>query len=160
MKKIFYEKVGRKYIPVQEYDSQLLDALPKGAHLVCVYPGGQSTRYNVDPAYAPLIAASRAAEDALAQALVRAGEMRLQVRERERNLTEAQRAAWENLIKVFGEGARQLEWPSAREVAEEGMKALREEAESLLTHESVKKAYDHLILISKLVKKDMDEKTC
>ena len=58
-KTIFYKKVGRRYVPVYEYDQTLMDALPKGSHLIQVYPGGQSTKYNVDPAYAPLIAAGR-----------------------------------------------------------------------------------------------------
>jgi len=39
MKKIYYEKVGRKYIPVSEYDSNLLDGFTKGNHLVMSYPG-------------------------------------------------------------------------------------------------------------------------
>jgi len=55
-KTIFYKKVGRRYVPVREYDRTLMDAFPAGAHLVICYPGGQSTRYNVNPAYAPMIA--------------------------------------------------------------------------------------------------------
>ena len=50
MKRIYYEKVGRSYKPVSEYDSDLLDSLPKGAHLIMCYPGGSSRRYNIDPA--------------------------------------------------------------------------------------------------------------
>ena len=65
MKKIFYEKVGRRYVPVSEYDSDLLDAFPKGTHIVMCYPGGQSRRYQIDPAYAPMIAAGRVAEEAI-----------------------------------------------------------------------------------------------
>ena len=63
MKKIYYEKVGRKYVPVAEYDSDYLDAFPKGSTLVICHPGGQSRRYNIDPDYAALIAAARVAED-------------------------------------------------------------------------------------------------
>lgn len=57
MKKIYYEKIGRKYVPVREYDSDFMDAWPKGTHLVMSYPGGQSKRYNIDPNYAAMIAA-------------------------------------------------------------------------------------------------------
>jgi len=149
-KKIYYEKVGRRYVPVSEYDSHLMDGLPKGNHLISVYPGGQSTRYNVDPAHAPLLAASRVAEDALAKALVRAGELRLQRQDRERKLTPEEKAAWDNLVSVFGDSARQLEWPSAREVAEAGVKALQDEANMLLSNEAVRKAYEHLVLVCKL----------
>jgi hypothetical protein len=62
MKKLYYLKEGRKYIPVSEYDSDLLDSFPKGTHIVMCYPGGKSTRYGIDPAYAPMIAAGRLAE--------------------------------------------------------------------------------------------------
>ena len=72
--KIFYEKVGRKYVPVKEYDDDLVGALPKGNHLIMCYPGGNSTRYNIDPDYAALIAAGRVALDVMAQALVKASE--------------------------------------------------------------------------------------
>ena len=152
MKKIFYEKIGRKYVPIAEYDNEWIDSFPKGTHLVMCYPGGKSTRYNIDPAYAPLVAAGRATEDILASALVKAGELRLQRSDRDRKITPKQKVAWENLVNEFGDSARQLEWPSAREVAEEGLKALQKEAESLLSNEAVRKAYDHFILMCKLTK--------
>lgn len=150
MKKTYYEKKGRRYVPVAEYDSDYLDSFPKGSHLVMVYPGGQSRRFNIDPNHAALIAAGRVAEDAISRALVRAGELRLQRQDRERKLSEEERAAWDNLVRVFGDSARQLEWPSAREVAEEGVKALIAESEKLMTNESVRKAYEHFILMCKL----------
>lgn len=56
-KTIFYKKEGRKYVPVYEYDQELLDAFPKGTHLVQVYPGGSSRRFNIQPNYAAMIAA-------------------------------------------------------------------------------------------------------
>ena len=97
MKKVFYEKVGRKYVPVSEYDSNLLDALPKGTHIIMSYPGGQSTRYNIDPNYAALIAASRVAEDAICNAITKQSELK----PHRKPLTEGQRTAWENLAKEF-----------------------------------------------------------
>ena len=75
-KKIYYEKVGRKYVPVAEYDSEYLDSFPKGSHLVMCYPGGSSRRFNIDPNYAAMIAAGRVAEDTISQAVVKASEMR------------------------------------------------------------------------------------
>jgi hypothetical protein len=63
-KEIFYRKVGSRYKPVSEYDHNLLDSFPKGNHLVMCYPGGQSRRFNINPALAPMIAAGRLAEDA------------------------------------------------------------------------------------------------
>ena len=154
-KKIFYEKVGRRYKPVYEYDSVLMDSLPKGNHLISVYPGGKSTRYNVNVDYAPLIAASRVAEDAISKAIMDATEIRRQQRhEKGTPLTPEQKAAWERLVEVFGPDAKQLEWPSARECAEAGAKALQDEAKMLLSNEAVRKAYDHFILICKLTREE------
>jgi hypothetical protein len=151
-KTIFYKKVGRKYESVYEYDQTLMDALPKGSHLICVYPGGKSTRYNVDPNHAAMIAAGRVAEEAISKKLMEASELRLQRKDRERKLTEEERAAWDNLVRVFGDSAKQLEWPSVRECAEAGVKAMQEEADQLMQHESVRKAYDHFILMCQMVK--------
>ena len=157
MKKIFYEKVGRRYKPVYEYDQTLMDAFPKGAHLVVVYPGGQSTRYNVDPNYAAMLAAGRVAEDAIATAIMRATEIRRQTRGAEQPLTEEQRQAWERLVEVFGPSAKQLEWPSARECAEAGVKAIQEEAEKLMQNPASRKAFERFVFVSKLTKEEENE---
>ena len=148
MKKIFYEKVGRRYKPVSEYDSEHLDSFPKGSHLVMVYPGGQSRRFNVNPNYAAMIAAGRVAEDAISSAVVRASEMR----PHNKPITEKQRRAWENLSKAFGSERYYVEIPSAREIAEEGVKAMQVEAEKLMQHDAVKRAFDHFLLVCELTK--------
>lgn len=151
MKKIYYEKIGRKYVPVSEYDSDFLDGLTKGTHLIMSYPGGRSRRYNIDPDYAGLIAAGRVAEDAISKKIMEATEIRRNSR-MPKELTPGQRAAWDNLVKEFGDDAKQLEWPSAREAAEAAVKALQEEAQVLYSNEAVRKAYDHFILMCKLTK--------
>jgi hypothetical protein len=148
MKKIYYEKIGRKYVPVAEYDSTYLDSFPKGNHLVMCYPGGQSRRFNIDPNYAAMIAAGRVAEDAISKAVVKASEMR----PHKKPITEKQRKAWENLAKEFGDDRYYVEIPSAREIAEEGVKAMSIEAETLMKNKSVRKAYDHFILMCELSK--------
>lgn len=149
-KKIYYEKQGRRYVPVSEYDSEYLDSFPKGTHLVDVYPGGSSRRFNIDPAYAPMIAAARVAEDAISKSLMDASALR--VPERQKPLTPAQSKAWKALAKAFGKEQYALEWCSYREAAEAGIKAMQEEANKLLQHDSVRKAYDHFMLICKLTK--------
>lgn len=154
MKKVFYEKVGRRYKPVYEYDQTLMDAFPKGTHIVICYPGGQSTRYNIDPNYAAMIAAGRVAEDAISKKLMEASEIRMQRPDRERKLTESQKAAWDNLVKEFGDSARQLEWPSIRECAEAAVQAMQEEAQMLMSNPSVKKAYDRFLMICELTKEN------
>ena len=147
MKKIYYEKVGRKYVPVSEYDSDLLDSFRHGNHLVMSYPGGQSRAYNIDPNYAAMIAAGRVAEDVISKELMRASDLR----PKRAAITEGQRLAWENLVKEFGEDARCLEWPSAREASEKAVEAMQFEAEKLMQHPAVRKAYDHFQLVCKLV---------
>lgn len=150
MKKIFYEKVGRRYVPVSEYDTEYLDSFPKGNHLVMCYPGGTSRRFRIDPAYAPMIAAGRVAEDAISSAVMRATE----VKPSRKAMTQAEIDAWNNLIAVWGEEARSLTRPAARDVAEAGIKAMMTEADKLMTHPSVRKAYDHFLLMCELVKEN------
>jgi hypothetical protein len=157
MKKVYYEKVGDDYVPVSEYDSDFLDSFKKGTHIVMSYPGGKSTRYNIDPAYGPMIAAGRVAEDAMATALVRAGELRLQSGDRSKPMTQEQHDAWHRLVEVFGDSAKQLEWPSAREVAEAGVNAMMAEAEKLLEDENVRRAWERFLFLSKITKDHTDE---
>jgi hypothetical protein len=152
MKKIFYEKVGRRYKPVYEYDQTLMDAFPKGTHIVMCYPGGQSTRYNVDPNYAAMIAAGRVAEDAISKKMMEASEIRMQRKDRDKQLTPSQRAAWDNLVREFGDSAKQLEWASVREIAEAGVDAMQAEADKLMQNPAVKKAWDNFTMLCELTK--------
>lgn len=147
MKKIFYEKQGRKYVPVAEYDPVMLDGFPKGNHLVMCYPGGESRRYNIDPNYAAMIAAGRVAEDAICKAIQKASEMRPQ----RTPLTEGQRRAWNKLAREFGDDLATLSLGCAQDIAEAGIKAMQEEADKLMQHQSVKEAYEHFMFIAKLV---------
>jgi hypothetical protein len=149
-KKIYYEKVGRKYVPVSEYDSDYLDSFPKGNHLVMVYPGGSSRRYNINPALAPMIAAGRIAEDAISKHIMEKSAMRVPAQQRP--LTQEQQQAWEALAKSFGKERFALEYCSYREAAEEGVKAMQAEADKLMQHESVKRAFDQFLLVCALTK--------
>jgi hypothetical protein len=146
-KKIFYEKKGRRYVPVAEYDSDYLDSFPKGNHLVMCYPGGSSRRFNIDPNFAAMIAAGRVAEDAISAAVVKASEMR----PHNKPITEKQKKAWEALAKSFGSDRYYIEIPSAREIAEAGIKAMQEEADKLMLHPAVKRSYENFQIVCKLV---------
>lgn len=147
-KEIFYKKVGRKYVPVYEYDQTLLDGFPKGTHLVMCYPGGQSRRYNIEPNHAALIAAARVAEDAMCKAIREASEMRPQ----KTPITPNQQKAWKKLAKEFGDELATLQTNSARDIAEAGINAIIEEAEKLLTVPAVKKAYEQFMFVAELTK--------
>ena len=63
MKETYYIKVGKRYKPVREYDSQLMDSFPEGCHLVVSFPGNTSYRYNIKPDTAALEAAFRVAAE-------------------------------------------------------------------------------------------------
>ena len=151
-KKIYYEKRGRKYVPVMEYDEYLMDGLPRGNHLIMCYPGGRSTRYNIDPALAPMIAAARVAEDRMSEAVRKASEMR----PRRKELTHDQQRAWTRLNRAMGDDIYTIEVASARDIAEAGLKAMQAEAEQLLTNPAVKLAYEQFLLVCELTKKQVD----
>lgn len=149
---IFYVKKGRRYVPHSTYSNEFCDSFPKGTHLVDVYPGGTSRRFNINPAYAPMIAAGRVAEDAMSRAISKASELR----PRQTPLTEGQRRAWKKLAKEFGDELATLNINSSRDIAEAGLKALHEEADKLMQNETVRKAYDHFIFLCELTKESND----
>ena len=148
MKKIFYEKRGRRYVPITEYDNEYLDSFSKGAHLVMCFPGGQSRRYDIDPDYAAMIAAGRVAADEIARAINMASELKPQ----QKPITEGQRKAWNKLAKEFGTERFALQHGSARDLAEAGMNAMMIEADKLMTNPAVKNAYEHFLLVAELTK--------
>ena len=151
-KKIYYEKRGRRYVPVMEHDHELMDAMPRGNHLIMCYPGGTSTRYNIDPALAPMIAAGRVAEDRMSEAVRKASEMR----PRRKELTVEQKRAWDRLTKAMGNEVYSIEIASAREIADAGLKAMQAEADKLLTNPAVRLAYEQFLLVCELTKKQVD----
>lgn len=150
MKKIYYEKVGRRYKPVSEYDSDFLDSFTKGTHLVMSYPGGKSTHYNVDPNYAAMIAAGRVAEDAVSDAIRKA----LDLKPQKQPITEHQQKLWRELAESFKQDDYPLIRPAARDAAEAAVRALTQEAEKLMTNPAVKKAFDHFLLVTELTKEN------
>lgn len=147
MSTVFYKKIGRKYIPVAEYDGNLTDSIGYGDHLLSVYPGGSSRR-KILPAFAPMIAAGRYAKAPITSALMNATKWRL-TRE---PITQEQQVAWESLNNAFGESSQQLTWQSAADVAEDAINAMIKEAEMLLLQPAVRHAYEEFMLVCKLSK--------
>ena len=150
MNKIYYEKRGRRYVPIAEYDSTYLDSFTKGAHLVMCYPGGTSRKLNINPAYAPMIAAGRVAEEAICESMRKASEMKPQ----RTPITLGQKKAWEKLAKEFGDELCPLTYGSARDHSEAAVKAMQEEADKLMKHASVRKSYEHFMLMCMLTKEN------
>ena len=153
VKKIFYEKVGRRYVPVSEYDNELLDSFPKGNHLVMCYPGGTSRRFNIDTNYAAMIAAGRVAEDAMCKAMNKASELR----PAKTPITPEQQAAWKKLAEAFGDELATLQGSSINDIAQAGINAMMEEADKLMQNPNVREAFDHFIVVCKLTKEQTNE---
>jgi hypothetical protein len=93
-----------------------------------------------------MIAAGRVAEDAICRAISKASELRPQ----HTPLTPRQKKAWEELAASFGDELTTLKGLSVHDCAEAGVQAMIAEAEKLLKHDSVRRAYDHFLLICKL----------
>jgi len=147
MRKTYYVKEGDKYVAVDEYDPDVMDAMPYGTHLMYVREGGMSRRYDVDPALAPFAAAALLLEDSLTQIVSEAMDARPSKRP---PLTPEQMNAWTQFRDAMGDQMGMLEYPSLREVAERFLKTIRAAAEENLNNEGVRKAYDNFLLLSKL----------
>ena len=126
--KLFYEKVGKRYKPVYQYDDDLMSAFPKGAHLVVVQPGLKTVKFNVAPAYASVVAAIMLHRETLVDVLRKASE----ARPSNRVLTKREQKALAAWYAVAGKDSLMtLEIPSASDVidalSDAMMKELTEE---------------------------------
>lgn len=154
MKKTFYEKRGRRYYPVHEYDQELLDSYPKGTHIVICYPGGKSIRYHIEPDYASMIAAGRVAEDAVTAAIVKSQEYKPS----KIPITEKQQKLWRELAKSFNQDDFPIIRPCAADAGRAAVEAMMKEAAKLLENPSVKKAFDHFLFVAELTKDETANK--
>ena len=148
MKKTYYTKKGRRYVPVAEYDNDWMDSFPEGAHLIICYPGGVSRRYRIDPDYAAMIAAGRVAEDAICQAMRQASELKPE----RKPITPAQLAAWHRLSEAFGSEISTLNGSSVHDVAQAAVQAMITEVDKLLSNPTVRRAYERFQLVCDLTK--------
>lgn len=148
MEEVFYKKVGRRYVPVSYYDTDVMDSIPYGSHLIIKAEDGvTSRRQQVIPAFAPMLAAAYHAEKAIVRAIMKASELRPTNKS---PLTPEQAAAWSALSKTFGTDMYPLTYGSYQDAADAGAKAMAEEAEKLLQHPSVRAAYEHFLLTCEL----------
>lgn len=144
----FYKKVGRRYIPVSEYDSELTYAYPKGTHLTICLPGSSSRRYNVEPEFVPMIAAGGYAEEAITKVIME----KLSFAPETTPLTTEQLEAWEKFKEAMGENRCRLSSGSIMEAVRAGVNAMAEEAKELLENPALQNSYDNFILLSKLTR--------
>lgn len=147
MKKIYYEKRGRRYVPVSEYDNDWMDSFAEGVHVIVCRPGVVSRRYRIDPALAPMIAAGVYAEDAIVNTIHDAQKLRP---DSKIALTPEQQELMAELTDSMNQS--DLVWlrPSARDAAEAAVQALQEEAERRMSHPAVRQAYEHFLTVAAL----------
>jgi hypothetical protein len=146
MTETFYKKVGRRYVPVREYDSDLLNSFPHGCHLVVVRGNATSYRYSIEPDFAPMIAAGICANDAITEAVVKASE----TRPPRKPITEEQLAAWQQLVDLCGDDFRVLSNPSAQDISAAGVDAMVQAAVGLMHNDAVRQAYEQFLVMAKL----------
>lgn len=154
MKKTFYEKRGHKYVPVYEYDDELMSSYHNGAHLVVCKPGQMMKKYDIDPEFAPLIAAGMYARTAVTDAIFESSKFRPS----REPITQEQKTAWESLATAFGDKLATLEGPCANDIAQAAIDKMIDESKILLENEAVRRAYDQFLLMCKLVQEKDNER--
>lgn len=150
MTTVFYKKVGRRYVPISQYDNEMMDAFPYGSTLVTVKKGSTTRRFNIDPNYAALIAAGSLAEEAICDALREAA----QPRPTKTPLTERQIKAWRKLAKELNDENAPLIYPSNHDLSQAGVRAMQKEADKLMQHPAARDAYEKFMMVCKLVKEE------
>lgn len=148
MSETFYKKVGRRYVPVSEQDPSFDNAFCEGSHLVISRPGHYIRKYNIDPEFAPLIAAATFAREEISKSLRKS----LEMRPSKVPITEEQHIAWIKLSEAFGDECHPLQYPSIYEAVESGLAALVHEAAQKLQTPAVKAAYDNFMMVYQLTK--------
>lgn len=134
------------FVPVSYYDSNVMESLPYGSHLVRVAPGRGATRYHIDPDNAAVIAALEYARDAIVDELVSFS----RAKPSQKPVTAMQKEAWDNMKEAFGNDMVALQYSSPHEVADGVIGELQFIIDEMMTNECVKKAYDEFVLVSKL----------
>jgi len=124
-----------------------------GAHLIVVKPGHTIRLFNIDPAIAPAIAASTYCIDEISNAILKACELHTA-----NPLTEKQQAAYNNFLATLESADRfYLTYGSARDAAQAGVDALVKQVTNLLDNPATKKAYENLMLLSKLTLEEQNK---
>jgi hypothetical protein len=148
MDEIYYVKKGKRYVPVSYYDGHVMDSFPKGSTLVVVEGNATSRRYNIDPIYAPFVAAGMFAEKEMVEALMKGSEARPTTSP----ITQEQKDAWDAFAKAMGEELRSINYQSACDVVRSGVSAMAREAQETMKNEAVRNAYEQFLMLYKLCK--------
>lgn len=143
MEEVYYRRQGRRYVPVQYYDPDILDSVPAGAHLIVKQPGSTMRRFEIDPNVAGMLAAGLLVRDRICDAIRQASALQ----PRQQPVTETQREAWLNLAQAFDQDVYTLTGPSAADIADATVQALQTEFDRLITNPSARDAFDQFLTL-------------
>lgn len=147
---IYYKKQGKRYVPANVYSERFSRSMPVGSTLSVVRPNGTSRVFNIEPEFAPITAAALHARQEITDAILQAATARPATQV----LSDEQREAWNNFIKVMGVRGRYIEYPSAMEVCDVVTQTLESEAKKMLEVPAVKEAYEHFLFLYKITKEN------
>jgi hypothetical protein len=124
-KKVYYEKQGRRYVEVGEYDGEFLDRVPNGATLIIKRENSTMRRYKVDPDFISLLAAATMLEDQLSKLILEASKARPE----QRPITPEQRDAWQAFADSMGQSLCLIRYSSCRDIAANILEIIAKKAE-------------------------------
>jgi hypothetical protein len=119
---VLYEKRGRRYFPVKEYDGKVHDAFPQGFALVHTQPGSTSIRYTVDPDMVAVEAALKLCEDKIHDYIREATKSRPEPKP----VTLRAQELWKELDKELGDNLLRVWGCSQQDIVEAMTKAVKE----------------------------------
>lgn len=143
---VFYKKVGKKYVPISYYNSNLSHGFPIGSHLVVKQAGVTSYRHNIQPDVAPMLAVAILMERKMAEAIRVGSEMRPS----NIAITQAEADCWEELKRLSGDSSFYLQFPSTADAVTAGITVLQEEVTKLMANDAIKAAYEHFQFLCEL----------
>jgi len=123
------------------------DFKPYGCYLTVTKPNTSSTKYGVEPALAPMVAATLILRDRLVDIIHEASAFASPYP----IMNAKQKAAWDNMGKVFG-GLTSIHSASMHDIAAKILDAIAEEATQTLTTPAAKEAYEQFLLVAALSK--------
>jgi len=144
----YYEKVNGEFVPVLEYNSYLMDALPEGHHLISVDGHLTVRRRDINPDFATVHAAMVIAEEEITKLLANIYRMN----EGRVKLTEEENELWTQLSKALVNSEFSVVRKSPADIAREISAKVVEKAEELRKIPAVKEAWDHYLLVATLAK--------
>jgi hypothetical protein len=152
--KVLYEKIGDEYVPIGvAIDTDYTQTFRKNqATLVVVDNGCTSWRYRIEPAIAPLVAATVLMEGDLCSIFYEACKPKLEDQPSKKiKYTKKQKEAWDTMCDVLEFNSVSL--PSHRTVADHILEKIKERAAELMKDKDVFEQYEQFLTFVALKQK-------